>query len=112
MSTTFSHNTRNLDATVGTAVALSTSIHVGDMAAGMIHVAGVTSTHSVALYASTDGTEFRALYGFDGQPATATIPADGGAVVLPDELFALRFAKLVSATDLGTAASVSISLKS
>ena len=113
MSTTrVSHATRNLDMTVGTAVASSTSMLVGDMAAGTIHVSGVTATHSVAVYGSTDGSEYRALYGFDGQAATVTVPAGGGAVVLPDAFYALRFVKLVSDTDMGTAAAVTISLKS
>lgn len=112
MQMTISHTTRNQPLTVGTAVASSTSMLVGDMAAGMLFVENVTASATLTLFGSSDGGTFHALHGFDGQPAAVTVSADGGAVVLPDALYALRFVKLVSGTDLGTAAAVSISFKS
>jgi hypothetical protein len=41
-----------------------------------------------------------------------TVNAAGGSAGLPDAVYPLRFVKLVSGTDMGTAASVLISLKS
>jgi hypothetical protein len=111
-ATTLTHKTRNLPVTVGTAVASSTAMLMGDMAAGIVHVDGVTASHTLAVYGSSDGTTFVPLYGFDGQPATVSVNAVSGSVVLPDTAYPLRFVKLVSGTDLGTAASVVISLKS
>jgi hypothetical protein len=109
---TISHRTRNLPVTVGTAVASSTSMLADDMAAGTVFVHSVTATATLTLYGSSDGSTFRAVYGFDGQPARVTVPADGGACALPDAFYALRFVRLVSGTDLGTAATVVVSLKS
>jgi hypothetical protein len=111
-ATSFTHKTRNLPVTVGTAAASSTAMLMNDMAAGTVHVDGVTATHTLAVYGSGDGVTFVPLYGFDGQAATVSVNAAGGSVVLPDAVYPLRFVKLVSGTDLGTAASVVISLKS
>ena len=107
-----SHRTRNLPVTVGTAVQSSTAMLMGDMAAGMVIVEGVTGTHTLTVYGSSDGATYAALYGFDGQAATVSVAADGGACSMPDAVYPLRFVKLVSGTDLGTAANVVISLKS
>ena len=111
-ATSFTHKTRNLPVAVGTAAAASTAMLMNDMAAGMIHVDGVTASHTLTVYASGDGTTFVPLYGFDGQPATVNVNAAGGSAVLPDAVYPLRFVKLVTGTDMGTAASVVISLKS
>ena len=110
--TPISHRTRNLPVTVGTAAASSTAMLMNDMAAGTVHVAGVTATHTLAVYGSVDGVAFTPLHGFDGQAATVRVAADGGSCAMPDAVYPLRFVKLVSGTDLGTAASVAISLKS
>jgi hypothetical protein len=107
-----SHRTRNLPATIGTAAASSTSLLIADMAAGTVHVDGVTATHTVAVYGSADGVTFVPLHGPDGQAATIAVPAAGGACTMPDAVYPLRFVKLVSGTDLGTAASVVVSVKS
>ncbi len=107
-----SHRTRNTDVAVGTATASSTTLPMGDVAAGIVHVAGVTGTHTLAVYGSGNGVAFAAIYGQDGQPATVAVPADGGACVLPDAVYPLRFVKLVSGTDMGTAAAVVVTLKS
>jgi hypothetical protein len=109
---TLTHRTRNLPVTVGTAAASSTVMLMNDMAAGTVFVDGVTATHTLAVYGSGDGVTFVPLYGHDGQAATVAVPADGGACVLPDAVYPLRHVKLVSNTDMGTAAAVVLSLKS
>jgi hypothetical protein len=109
---TLTHCTRNLPVTVGTAAASSTSMLMNDMAAGTLYVDGVTATHTLTVYGSGDGVTFVPLYGHDGQAATVAVPASGGACVLPDAVYPLRQLKLVSGTDLGTAAAVVLSLKS
>ena len=81
-----SHRTRSGDVAVSTAVAVSSTIDLRDMAAGMVHVSGVT--------------------------ATITVPASGGTSVLPDAVYPLKFLRLVAGTDLGTSATVTVSLKS
>ncbi|MFM8496571.1 MAG: hypothetical protein ACKOEM_13770 [Planctomycetia bacterium] len=106
-----SRGTRNQNVTVGTAAASSTSMAVGDMATGIVIVDNVTASATLTLFGSSDGGTFHALYGFDGQPATVTVPESGGACVLPEAIYALRFMRLVSGTDLGTAANVTVSFK-
>ena len=106
------HRVRGLDLTVGTAASGSSSMLMADMAAGVVIVSGITATCTLTVFGSHDGATFRALYGFDGAAATLAVPADGGAMTLPDAVYPLRFVKLVSGTDLGTAANVVISLKS
>jgi hypothetical protein len=111
-STRISHATRNLSVAVGTAAATSSSLLMADMAGGTVIVEGVTGTHSIAVYGSTDGTTFVQLYGHDGQAATMLVPDAGGACVMPDAVYPTRYIKLVTGTDLGTAASVIVCLKS
>jgi len=106
---TLTHRTRNLPVTVGTAAASSTVMLMNDMAAGTVFVDGVTATHTLTVYGSGDGVTFVPLYGHDGQAATVAVPASGGACVLPDAVYPLRFVKLVSNTDMGTAAAVVLS---
>jgi hypothetical protein len=107
-----SRKTRNLDITIGTAVASSSTLMMADMAGGTLLVSGVTSTHSIAVYGSHNGTAFSALYGHDGQAATVSVPAEGGASAMPDAIYPTRYIRLVSSTDLGTAATAIVSLKS
>ena len=109
---TLSHRTRSQDVTVGTAVAVSSSVLMADMAGGMVCISGVTATATLTVYGSTDGVSFASLYGHDGQPASMVIGSEGGACPMPDAVYPLRFVKLVSGTDLGTAASVVVSVKS
>ena len=110
--TVLTHRTRSCDVTVSTSASLSTSIDVRDVAAGILHVAGVTATGTVTVYGSSDGVTFVAVYGSDGQAATVTVPADGGSCVLPDAMYPLRYVRLVASSDLGTNATASVSLKS
>ena len=109
---TFTRRTRSRDITVGPAAAVSTSVDMGDMAAGMVHVSGVTSTATIAVYGSGDGVTFVPLHAHDGQPATIAVQADGSSAPLPDAAYALRYVRLVASDELGTAAAVEVSLKS
>ena len=108
----FTRRTRSREITAGTAVAASTSLDMSDMATGMIHVSGVTSTATIAVYGSGDGLTFVPLHAHDGQPATIAVQADGGSAPLPDAAYALRYVRLVASDELGTAAAVEVSLKS
>mgnify|MGYP006282352149 CR=1 FL=1 len=107
-----SHRTRNTDVTVTTATASCTTLLMADVAAGLVHVSGVTGTHTLTIYGSGDGVTFAPLYDQTGQPATVAVPATGGTCALPDAVYPLRFVKLTSGTELGTAASVAVSFKS
>lgn len=98
--------------TIAPAANDASAVLFADMVAGVVHVAGVTASATVTVYASPDGVTFAPVYGSDGSPATLVIPQTGGAVVMPDAVRPLRFMKLVSDADLGTAASVIVSVKS
>lgn len=106
------HAIRSLPVAVGTATALSSSMFMADMAAGAVIVAGVSSTHSIAVYGSSDGATFVPLYGHDGQAATMLVPEAGGECTMPDAVYPTRYIRLVADADLGTTASVIVSLKS
>ena len=106
------HRTRSCEVTVSTATAACTSVDMRDMAAGLVHVSGVTATATISLYGSSDNVTFVPLYGHDGQPATISVASSGGSEPMPDAVYPLRFVRLVSGTDLGTNAATSVSLKS
>jgi hypothetical protein len=108
----FSHRTRSQDVTISTSVSSSSSILCTDLAAGMVSVSGNTATATLQCFGSADGVTFRALYGFDGAAASVTVPESGGAVTLPDGCYPLRYLRLVSSDDLGTAATAIVSFKS
>lgn len=109
---TISHRTRSQDVTIATAATGSSTVLCADMAAGILHVAGVTASATLTLYGSGNGTTYWPLFNSDGSQATVTVPADGGAIALPDALYPLRFVRIVSGTELGTAAAAVVSLKS
>jgi len=106
------HRVRGLDLTVATAASGSSSMLMADMAAGVVIVSGTTATCTLTVFGSHDGSTFRALYGFDGAAATLAVPADGGAMTLPDSVYPLRYVKLVSGTALDGAAIVTLQMKS
>lgn len=108
-----SHRTRNVDAVVTTSVSSSTSLPCGDVAGGVVIVSGVTASATLTIWgaSSADGT-FVPVFDVGGAAATLVVPADGGAVVMPDAAYALRHLKLTSQSDLGTAAAVVVMLKS
>ena len=107
-----SHRTRSQDVTISTSVSGSTSVLCADLAAGTVSVGGGTATATLQCFASTDGVTFAALYGFDGAPASVTVPESGGAVTLPDACYPARFLRFVAAADLGTAATAIVTFKS
>lgn len=106
------HRTRSQPVTVATAAAASATVDIRDVAGGIVHVSGTTATHTFTVYGSSDGTSFVTVYGTDGQAASVTVPAGESAYCLPDAVYPLRFVRLVSGTDIGTAASVVVSVKS
>lgn len=109
---TLSHRTRNVDILVTTSVSSSTSLPFADVAGGVVIVSGVTASATLTVYGGRDGATFAAVFDAGGAAATLVVPADGGAVVIPDAAFPLRFLKLVSDSDIGTAAAVVVMLKS
>jgi hypothetical protein len=109
---TLSHRTRNVDIVVTTSVSSSTSVPCGDVAAGVVIIGGVTASATFTVHGSADGLTFAPVFDAGGSAATLVVPADGGAVVLPDAVFALRSLKLTSDIDLGTNVPVVVTLKS
>jgi len=106
------HDSRIVEAVVSTAASAASAVRLDDAAAGIIHIAGVTVTHTLTVLGSSDGVTFAAVYGSDGQTATVAVPATGGAIALPDAVYPLRFVKFTTDTDMGTAVSVAVSIKS
>lgn len=107
-----SHRTRNVDAVVTTSVSSSTSLPCGDVAGGVVIVSGVTASATLTIWGATSASgTFARLYDAGGAAATLAVPADGGAVAMPDAAFALQNMKLTSSSDLGTAAAVVVVLK-
>lgn len=97
---------------VVTSVSSSTTVSLAGMAGSVVFVAGSTSSATLTIFGSSDGVSFSPLYNATGTPATLALPTNGGAVAMPDAAFGTRFVRLVSDAELGTAASVSVSLKS
>ena len=107
-----SRRTRNVDVVVGTAVSSSTSLPCGDVAGGIVVIGGVTASATLTVWgASSAGGPFAPVFDASGAAATLVVPAEGGAVVMPDAAFALGTLKLTSSSSLGTAAAVVVMLK-
>lgn len=118
---------------VATSSAGSSTLRLEGAAAGMLYVMNPSTAASVLrVFGSADGESFRALFGADGAESTITLSRMSGTAViseggttatatvytaasavypLPDQAFALRFARIVADADLGTAAQVSVSIK-
>jgi hypothetical protein len=108
-----SHRSRNVDVVVTTSVSSSTSLTCGDVAGGVVVISGVTASATLTVWgAPSAGGTFAPVFDADGAAATLVVAADGGAVVLPDTVYALRHLKLTSDSDLGTAATFVVMLKS
>jgi hypothetical protein len=101
-----------VNVTVGTSVAACTSLPCADVAGGVVIVSGVTASATFAVYGGADGQTFAPVFDAGGSAATLVVPADGGAVAIPDAAYPLRFLKLVSDSDIGAAAAVVVMLKS
>ena len=106
------HRTRSVDITAGTSVTTSTSLPCGDVAAGVVLIGGVTASATLTVYGSADGQSFASVFDAGGSAVTLTVPADGGAIVMPDAVYGLKHLKLTSSSDLGMAAAVVVMLKS
>jgi hypothetical protein len=105
-------DSRAVSVTVGTAADASSSLRGDSFAQAGVVIGGVTASATLTVWASADGLTYAPLYSADGVAATVSIPADGGSVALPDSLFGVPFAKLVSDSELGTAATAVVVLKS
>lgn len=97
-----------------TATGQATTIRCGDVAGGMVLVAGAsTNATRIALYGSNDDANYRPVYGSDGAVAEVVLRTGTDATyTLPDAAFGLRFVRLVPDANLGTAATVTVSMKS
>ena len=108
---------RDLDITLHTATSLATTLDFRDVA-GAVLTLGTMSTASTTLqmWAGTSPTgTFRRLYKSDGSVADLTLApssTDGRAYALPDEVFAVEFLKIVSATTNSTGTTGIVCFKS
>ncbi len=108
---------RDLPITLSTATAASNTIRMEDFAGGVVEL-GTMSTNASTLQmwgASTDTGPYRRLYKTDGSVADLTLApstADGRMYALPDEVFAVPFLRIVSATTNSTGTVGIVSLKS
>jgi hypothetical protein len=109
---TLSRRSRNVNVVVGTSVTTSTSLHCADVITGVVVIGGVTASATLTILGSADGQTFAPVFDAGGSAATLTVPADGGAVAMPDAVIAFKNLKLTSSVDLGTAAAVVVMLKS
>ena len=108
---------RDVEITLHTATVLATTIRLDDMAGGVVSM-GTVSTSAATLQMwggnSTAGA-FRQLFKADGSAATITLSPSttvGRIYAMPDEVFALPFLKIVSATTNSTGTVCVVSLKS
>jgi hypothetical protein len=108
---------RDLSITLFTATGSVTAIRMEDFAGGVVEL-GTMSTNSTSLQmwgASTDTGPYSRLYKTDGSVADVTLApstADRRMYALPDEVFAVPFLRIVSATTNSTGIVGIVSLKS
>ncbi|NBW21695.1 MAG: hypothetical protein EBR82_78435 [Caulobacteraceae bacterium] len=108
---------RDLPITLSTATASATTIRMEDFAGGVVEL-GTMSTNATSLQmwgASTDTGPYRRVYKTDGSVADITLApstTDGRIYALPDEVFALQFLRVVSATTNSTGTVGIVTLKS
>jgi hypothetical protein len=109
--------TRDVSVTLLSATASVTTLRLEDMAGAVISVGTMlTASTSLQMWGSVDEAgPFRRLYKSDGSVADITLApstADGRIYALPDEVFALPFVKVVSATTNSTGTIGVVSFKS
>lgn len=108
---------RDVSLTLSTATAASTTIRLEDFAGGVIEL-GTMSTNASTLQmwgASNDTGPYYRLYKSDGSVADLTLApstAAGRMYSLPDEIFAVPFLRVISATTNSTGTAAIVSLKS
>lgn len=103
---------RSAPVVVTTSTATSSTVRAAGVAGAVVFVSGVTASATLTVHVSSDDATYRPLYASDGQPATVSIPAAGGAVAMPDAVFGCRFLRLTAEPNVGTAAAFVVSLKS
>lgn len=97
---------------IGTGTASSTSARCDNMAGAVLRITGVTASATLTVWGSSNDVTFAAVAAADGAAATLTMPADGGAIAVPDAVFALPYVRFVSDAALSTAASAVVAFKS
>ena len=108
---------RDVPIVLHTSTALATTIRMEDFAGGVVEF-GTMVTASVSLQmwgASSENGPWRQLFKTDGSAATITLApstAVGRMYALPDEVFAVPFLEIVSATTNSTGTAGIVSLKS
>lgn len=108
---------RDFDITLHTATASATTLDLRDVAGAVVSFGTMsTSATSLQMWASPTPTgTFRRLYKADGSVADLTLAAsstDGRAYALPDEVFAVEYLKIVSATTNSTGTTGVVMFKS
>ena len=98
---------RNVSVTLATATASCATLRLEDCAGGVISLGTMlTAATTLQCWGATDEAgPFRRLYKADGSVADVTLApstADGRIYALPDEVFALPFVKIASATTNST----------
>lgn len=106
--------TQHVAVVASTATSQGTTIRLDDAAGMMVSVAGAsTAATRLAVYGSHDDVTYAAVHGSDGAAAEVVLVSGTSATYpLPDAAFALRYVRLVADADLGTGASVTVSVKS
>ncbi len=103
--------------TLATATASCATLNLGDMAGGVVSFGTMlTAATSLQMWGATDEAgPFRRVYKADGSAADVTLApstADGRVYALPDEVFAVPWLKIASATTNSTGTIGVVSLKS
>lgn len=109
--------TRVFTLTLGTATSAATTLRLDDMAGGIISVGTMaTASTTLQLWGSVDEAgPYRRVYSSGGEAADVTLApstADGRVYSLPDALYAVPFARIVSGHTAATAVPAVVSLKS
>lgn len=108
---------RTLSLTLTTATAVADTLRLEDFAGGVVDL-GTMSTSATSLQmwgASDEAGPYRRLYKSDGSVADITLApstADGRMYSLPDEVFALQYLRIVSATTNSTGTAGIVTIKS
>lgn len=104
---TLNRRVATVSVTLATATASCVTLRLNDMAGAAISLGTMlTAATSLQMWGATDEAgPFRRLYKADGSAADVTLApstADGRVYALPDEVFALPFVKIASATTNST----------
>jgi len=107
---------RDVPITLHTTTVLATTVRLDDMAGGVVSIGTIsTNASSLQVWASNSETgTYRQVFKADGSAANITLAASstvGRIYALPDEVFALSWLKIVSATTNSTGTVGVVSLK-